>query len=126
MKKGEREYTIVSVESLRHRQNIKIISFLFSFRFLYDSDRLFVIEIYKMKRIGILNGIGICNFCNKMYKTLDILKNHKAKVHEGVNYPCDRCVYKATRKSNLIRHTRQVTFSKKIMKTDVNLYFYKK
>ena len=54
-----------------------------------------------------------CNLCNKMYKTLGILKNHKAKVHEGVNYPCDRCDYKATRKSNLIRHTQQVTFSKK-------------
>ena len=32
----------------------------------------------------------------EMYRTLGILRNHKEKVHEGVNYPCKRYDYKAT------------------------------
>ena len=43
-----------------------------------------------------------------MYRTLGILRNYEEKNHEGVNYPCNRCDYKATSKSNLIRHTQTI------------------
>ena len=43
-----------------------------------------------------------------MYRTLGILRIHKEKNHEGVNYPCNWCDYKATSKSNLIRHTQSI------------------
>ena len=29
---------------------------------------------------------------------------HQMSVHEGIDYPCDQCDHKATRKKNLKRH----------------------
>ena len=105
-------------------KNIKIEGLNFLMESITENELHFIInfnmeEDKPEKKVSEMNRTDTdtqhyCNLCNKMYKTLEILKNHKAKDHEGVNYPCDRCDYKATRKSNLIRHTRQATFSKKI------------
>ena len=34
------------------------------------------------------------------------LKNHKLSIHEGVQYPCDRCDFVCNDKGNLKRHLR--------------------
>ena len=40
----------------------------------------------------------LCDICSKTYKSKDTLKEHMQSVHRGQKYPCDQCVYKASRK----------------------------
>ena len=54
-----------------------------------------VINTNEMNRTD-TDTLHYCNLCNKIYRTLGILRNHKEKVHEGVNYPCKWYDYKAT------------------------------
>ena len=36
------------------------------------------------------------------------LRTHVKSIHEGVKYPCDQCVYKATSKGDLRTHVKSI------------------
>ena len=41
-----------------------------------------------------------CDICSKSYKSKRTLTRHIQSVHKGLKYPCDQCVYQATRKGD--------------------------
>ena len=49
-----------------------------------------------------------CNECDFKAKSKRIIKAHKLRVHEGVNYPCNQCDTKFTDLRNLKRHQMSV------------------
>ena len=53
-------------------------------------------------RISKHNGLEYpCDDCNYKATKTSHLKQHKEALHEGVIYKCNECGYKATQKSNL-------------------------
>ena len=41
-----------------------------------------------------------CDICSKSYKSKSHLTQHIQSLHKGLKYPCDQCVYQATRKGD--------------------------
>lgn len=48
-----------------------------------------------------------CNHCEKQFTANGDLKIHTESVHEKVEFPCDLCEFKASRKSILQYHFRK-------------------
>ena len=49
-----------------------------------------------------------CEKCNYIATSKSNLKRHKQSFHEGFKYSCDNCDYTATMKVHLIQHMRTI------------------
>ena len=49
-----------------------------------------------------------CDQCDYKATRKGHLLNHRKSRHEGVKFPCDQCDYKATERVNLLHHIRSI------------------
>ena len=49
-----------------------------------------------------------CNKCDKSFKEIKNLNQHKASAHEGIKFPCNKCNQTFTRRDSLNTHIKNV------------------
>ena len=49
-----------------------------------------------------------CNKCDHKATRRENLLKHVESIHEGVKFSCEKCDYKATRKGHLLRHIKSI------------------
>ena len=47
-----------------------------------------------------------CNYCDYKATRRQNLLSHTKSIHKGVRYPCDQCDYRARTKSALVAHKK--------------------